>query len=247
MTVFLVGGGVDTLRTPGLLDPFLHELARQAGDRQPRLAVVLVDQEGSGERFLPEYLEALGGGVRRDVVPVFVRPDHAVDPDLLNDVDGFVVAGGPTPAYLTGLGDAAGVIRRSVCSGVPYLGFSAGAMVAATDAIAGGHRLGGTEVCPEEWSEGLDAVTLRPGLGLVPFAVDVHAAQAGTLGRTVALVEHGLVARAVAIDEDTCLAVTTPQQPSEQGHVSGSGNAWNVTPDLDGDGTVVLRRHAAHR
>ena len=246
MTVFLVGGGVDTVRTPGLLGPFRQELTRQAGDGQPHLAVVLVDHEGSGERFLPEYLEALEVGAGCDVVPVFVRPDHAVDPDLFSDVDGYVVAGGPTPAYLTGLFDAAGVIRKSVGSGVPYLGFSAGAMVAATDVIAGGYRLGDTEVCPEEWSEGLDAVMLRPGLGLVPFAVDVHAAQAGTLGRAVALVEEGRVARAVAIDEDTCLAVT-PGEPSEGGHVSGSGSAWSVTSTSDGAGAEVLRRSAADR
>jgi cyanophycinase len=208
--------------------------------------VVLVDHEGSGERFLPEYLEAVGGGACCDVEPVFVRPEQTLDPEPFSDVDGFVVAGGPTPAYLTGLRDAAGVIRRSVRSGVPYLGFSAGAMVAATDAVAGGYRLGRTEVCPEEWSEGLGAVVLGPGLGLVPFTVDAHAAQAGTLGRAVALVGHGLVARAVAIDEDTCLAVATSTQP-EQGRVSGSGSVWNVTPAPDGGRGVVVRRSAADR
>ena len=66
--------------------------------------------------------------------------------------------------------------------GRPYLGFSAGAMIAPERAIIGGYRVRGVEVCPEEASEGLGEVELREGLGLVPFAVDVHAAQAGTLG-----------------------------------------------------------------
>ena len=61
------------------------------------------------------------------------------------------------------------------------MGFSAGAMVAPARAIVGGYRIRGTEVCPVEWSEGLEEVEIRDGLGLVPFAVDVHAAQAGTL------------------------------------------------------------------
>ena len=79
MTVHLVGGGVDSIRTPGLLDPFLVALTRRGEGRRPRLAVVLVDVDGSGKRFLPDYVEALGGGAGFDVVPVFLRQGSAVD------------------------------------------------------------------------------------------------------------------------------------------------------------------------
>lgn len=247
MTIHLVGGGVDSIRTPGLLDPFLVELTRRCEGRCPRLAVVLVDVDGSGKRFLPDYLEALGGGAGFDVVPVFVRPDRAVDSGVFDEVDGIVVAGGPVPAYLAGLGGAAGVVRERVGSGVPYLGFSAGAMVAATDAIAGGYRLEGRDVCPEDWSEGLDAVTLTPGLGLAPFTVDVHGAQAGTLGRAVALVEAGQVATAVVVDEDTCLSFDEPGQPPERGDITGSGSVWTVAAAPGGGGAAVLRRSGGGR
>ena len=82
---------------------------------------------------------------------------------------------------------------------------SAGAMVAPVRAIVGGYRIRGTEVCSVDWSEGLEEVEIREGLGLVPFAVDVHAAQAGTLGRAVGAVAKGLVDRAAAVDENTAL------------------------------------------
>lgn len=192
MTLYLVGGGVDTVSTPGLLHPFtrdLEELGR-SGARVPRLAVVLDDQWGRGEEFLPEYVEALDCGAA-EIEPVFLRPGHPATPQTFADVDGIVVGGGPTPAYCEGLREARDLVRHVVSQGVPYVGFSAGAMVASRAVLVGGWRLEGRDVCPEEWSGGLEQVTLRPGLGLVPFTVDVHAAQAGLLGRAVSLVDSG--------------------------------------------------------
>ena len=51
------------------------------------------------------------------------------------------------------------------------------------------------------------AVELGEGLGLVDLAVDVHAAQWGTLTRLVAATEAGMVRGGVAIDEHTALVV----------------------------------------
>ena len=76
---------------------------------------------------------------------------------------------------------------------MPYLGFSAGAAIAAERALVGGWRIGGVAVSPEEASEGLDELTVAPGIGLVDVAIDVHVAQWGTLSRLVAAVEAGLV------------------------------------------------------
>ena len=127
---------------------------------------------------------------------------------MFDDVDAIVVGGGPTPGYLDGLRPSAAAIRRGGRRrALPYLGFSAGAMVAPERAIVGGYRIRGTEVCPEDASEGLEELEIRDGLGLVPFAVDVHAAQAGTLGRAVGAVAQGLVDRAVAVDENTALVL----------------------------------------
>ena len=53
-------------------------------------------------------------------------------------------------------------------------------------------------MCPADAGEDLEEVTVVDGLGLVPFAVDVHAAQWGTLGRLCAAVADGLVPAGVA-------------------------------------------------
>ena len=161
-------------------------------------------------------------------------------------MDGIAVGGGPTPAYLAGLSRAGRAIRAAVSSGVPYLGFSAGAMIAPSNALLGGYQLAEHDVCPTEWSEGLDAITVRPGLGLVPFSVDVHTAQAGTLGRTIALVESGEAATAVGIDEDTCLMLSGPTASLEQCSVTGSGTVWILNSGREQGSVVVSRTRAIH-
>lgn len=66
-------------------------------------------------------------------------------------------------------------------------------------------------------------MTIMPGLGLTPFAVDVHASQAGTLGRAISAVHSGLVDEAIAIDEDAVVVA----QPGRQRNIRvvAKGNA----------------------
>ena len=147
----------------------------------------------------------------------------------VTDVDGIVIGGGLTPAYLTAVAPIAGEIRRQVAAGVPYLGFSAGAMIAAERAIIGGWRIGGVAVSPEEWSEGLDEVTIEHGIGFLDVTVEVHAAQAGTLSRLIAATEAGLIGGGLAIDESTALVVG-------EGALSvvGAGSVWRVSQSDSG-------------
>ncbi|BCW72466.1 Type 1 glutamine amidotransferase-like domain-containing protein [Arthrobacter sp. NicSoilB8] len=226
MTIILVGGGPDTVTTPVVVDRFVRELRSRAPDRTPRVAVVLFDHQGSSEYFLPAYLEPLESRIVCEVVPVLLRFNEDADPAEFDDVDGIVVGGGPTPGYLDGLLASAEVIRRAVSDGVPYMGFSAGAMVAPARAIVGGYRIRGAEVCPADCSEGLEEVEIRDGLGLVPFAVDVHSAQAGTLGRAVGAVAKGLVDHAAAVDEGTALVLR--HADLQELEVIGSGNCWTI-------------------
>jgi cyanophycinase len=55
----------------------------------------------------------------------------------------------------------------------------------------------------------------------------VHAAQAGTIGRALAIVESGAAEMTAAIDEDTCLVVPVGA-PASTGRVRGSGSVWLV-------------------
>ncbi|GAB3533429.1 hypothetical protein GCM10027403_07380 [Arthrobacter tecti] len=235
MSIFLVGGGPDTTTDEAVYESFLEEARGCAGlkDRTPRVAVVLFDHEGSGPHFLPVYGEPLHGC---EVLPVYARHQERVAPTVFADVDGIVVGGGPTPEYHTALSDVAKAIRSAVREGTPYLGFSAGAMIAAEKAVIGGYRLDGVAVCPAEWSEGLDEVTLQSGLGLVPFTVDVHCAQAGTLSRAVAAVESGEAVLVYAIDENT--ALVTDATGNSDPLVLGDGRLWCVRAAGSGGASV---------
>src|SRR4029077_1766624 len=101
--------------------------------------------------------------------------------------------------------------------------------VAAARAIVGGWRLGGRAICAEEAGEDLDELAVRDGLGLVGFAVDVHATQWGTLTRLVHAVGARLVSEGWAIDEGTVLVVEDAPV-----RVEGLGSAYRVTTQQGG-------------
>ena len=230
MAIYLVGGGPESCPTPDLLDGFRDEVAARGGP----LVVVMVEREAVLEEFLPRYTPLAADGV--EVRPVVIGADAAVDPASFEGAGGIVVAGGPTPRYHAGLHDHANTVRDVVAAGTPYAGFSAGAMIAGETGLLGGHLVGALEVVHEDCSEGLSQIALEPGLGLVPFTSDVHAAQAGTLSRAVAIVDNGLVPRSVAIDEDTVLVVDDGLR------VLGTGSVWFSEAD---SGSVRLTRRSA--
>ena len=107
--------------------------------------------------------------------------------------------------------------------------------MASARAIVGGWRLGEQAVCAEEAGEDLDQLEVRDGLGLVPFAVDVHATQWGTLTRLVHAVVRGLVPEGWAIDEGTVLIVDDGRM-----RVEGLGGAYRAAQQ---DGEVVVSVH----
>lgn len=110
--------------------------------------------------------------------------------------------------------------------------------MAARHAVVGGWLVDGVPVCPEETGEDLAEVETRAGLGLVPFAVDVHAAQWGTLPRLIAVVARGAAPYGVAVDENTLLEVA-----DGRARVTGTGRAHVVRPG--GGGAVLVRSHRA--
>ncbi|TLM82782.1 hypothetical protein FDW83_12240 [Pseudarthrobacter sp. NamE2] len=237
MSIFLAGAGPDPLAFPDVFDRFAREVSAKVGRaRRARVAVVVHDRAGNPAARLPEYLDPLQARLSFEPVEVLLGLNGAAVPAMFDGVDGVVVGGGLTPAYMAGIDAAAAAVNQVVADGAPYLGFSAGAMVAPGRALVGGYRVNCRDVCGEECSEGLDALDIRPGLGLAPFAVDVHAAQAGTLGRAAGAVAAGLVERAVAIDEDTALVL--PAAGAGDYEVIGAGHCWDIRTPGGASGTV---------
>ena len=237
MSVHLVGGGSSS-GAEDLYAPFVAEAAVRGaalGRAVPRVAVLLVDSDGTpSEEHREEFPRMIADGGRCEAVVTVVPAGTAFDTRVLSDVDGLVVAGGVTPAYLQAVLPLVDQVRLLVADGLPYLGFSAGAALAADRALVGGWLIGDVPVCPESAAEDLDEVTLAEGLGLVDLAVDVHAAQWGTLSRLVAATEAGLVRGGVAIDEGTALVVGEGALV-----VLGTGSVWRVEAQLDDDDLVV--------
>ena len=231
MSVHLVGGG--WLEEPDgvVFDAFLAEArarAAGAGRDEPRIAVIAVRDDDAGDHAAALVAAAAPAG-SFDPLITAVANDGTVPAAAFAEVDGVIVGGGLTPAYRERLEPHFGELRRQVAAGMPYLGFSAGSAIAAERALVGGWRIGGVAVAPEDAAEDLDELTVAPGIGLVDVAIDVHAAQWGTLSRLVAAVEAGLVEGGLAIDEHTVLIVGEGDL-----RVAGRGSVWRVLPAEQG-------------
>ncbi len=230
MSIHLVGGGRDEEHGTDVYRAFVAESAARAAalDRVvPRIGVLIVTAD-DGAEALP-FVELLRSTASCDPVVTIVSEGDRFDSTVLGDIDGLVIGGGHTPSYLDAVSPITGEIRLLVADGLPYLGFSAGAAIAADRAIVGGWLVGDVPVCPEDAAEDLDEVTIAEGLGLVDLAIDVHCAQWGTLGRLVAATEAGLVDGGVGIDEHTALIVGEGRL-----EVVGAGSVWRVAAHEEG-------------
>lgn len=162
MSVHLIGGGRDQERGAAVLAPFIAEATDAAAPGIPTIALLLVleaDDETSVDRFR-SLLIAAGAPVVR--VEAIVEGERFAA-SAVADVHGIFVGGGLTPAYHDAIMGIASEVRSAVARRVPYAGFSAGAAVAASDALVGGYLLNGVVVSPEDAAEELDELEVRGG------------------------------------------------------------------------------------
>jgi cyanophycinase len=225
---FLIGGGREARAA--------HEPFVRACGGGPIVVFALDDAELDVARWEATLKEA--GAADVTVIPVSPdRPPLAAD---LTGAAGVYVAGGLTPAYRETLVDGGTEwLEAARSAGLVYCGFSAGSAIAAEQALVGGWQTqyGNTtlDVCDSDLGEDLDHLTVLPGLGLVPFLVDIHAAQWGTLYRLI----HAVLAtgrEGWAIDENTALTFTPDGTPT----VHGPGAATHVTPTGPTSTTITL-------
>ena len=232
MSVHLVGGGATTTTDAPLYAPFVAEAALRAGHAgrtRPRIAVISLHPEAEEKAAaLGELLIEAGTGSAIELHLTAGRPDEPIGLGAIADVDGIAVGGGVVEDVRAGLEPVFSELRRLVAGGVPYLGVSAGAMIAAEGSLGGGSRIGGVVVSPEDPDEAGDELEIEAGIGLVDVAIEVHVAQRGMLSRLVAAVESGLIAGGLGIDERTALIVGDGTL-----RVEGNGSVWRVLP-IDG-------------
>jgi cyanophycinase-like exopeptidase len=236
VSVHLIGGGATTMADAPLHAPFVTEAAARAAHRgraQPRLAVISLHPEAEEKAAaLGELLTEAAAGAAIDLHLTAGRPGEPIGLDAIADVDGIAVGGGVVEDVRAGLEPVFDELRRLVADGVPYLGISAGAMIAAEGSLGGGSRIGGVVVSPEFPGEEGYELEIETGIGLVDVAIEVHVAQRGVLSRVIAAVESGMIAGALGIDERTSLIVGDGAL-----RVEGTGSVWRVLP---ADGGVLV-------
>ncbi len=252
MSVHLVGGGRDLDAAANIYGGFAAECAQRAvasGRDVPRIGVVVVAEREDLDAGVDWFRQALERSRPVEVVSATAELTGELtlavpDARWWAGLDGLVVGGGLTPAYHRVLQPHAVDIAAAVADGLPYAGFSAGAMVAPARALLGGWRIETTPVTHEDNAEDLDEITVVDGLGLISSTVEVHTSQWGTLSRLVAAVAAGLATSGIAVDENTVVILdpTTDDAPAGEpapGRVLGAGQAWFLTTD---DGAVRVDR-----
>lgn len=197
---------------------------------RPLLIVATAHEEAEAQATADYYRDLFAGlSVPADwLIPVVVDPNRPLTAAQVaaHNPAGLFVCGGSTPLYHRALCTDLSWVDYLRENALPYGGTSAGAVVAAERAILGGWQTADDMPRPilsEEVSEGLEPLTVRPGAGLAPFAVEAHAGQGGTLTRLIHAVQRWLVSEGWAIDEDTLLAI----HPTRI-QIYGRGHAYRV-------------------
>ena len=241
---FLIGGGWDSDGCALTYGPFLKAATKSTR----KILVIAASAEKEGETSLRDHcavFEKLGVS-SSEIAPLVVTPANPLTIEMVETVKptGLFVCGGTTPIYQEALCVTRDWLDYLEQEQVPYAGFSAGSAIAAPSAIVGGWQveIDGKAVAmlDNELAEDLDKLEVRPGLGMFPHAVDVHASQWGTLTRLIHAVDQGMVSEGFAIDENTMLAVVNKNVT-----VCGLGHVYHV--ERTGEGEVKVSMYRAGR
>ncbi len=226
--VYLIGGGRNNETFPHTFGRFLKKAAKN-GKR--KIALIVAEEEGgdSEAQFLRFFKAFESVGLSEtEAVRLFVSKEDNLTKEKLARIEptGVFVCGGLTPAYFESLCLDKSWLGYLFENKIPFCGFSAGSSVASEKAVIGGWRreINGrtVEIADENASEDLDILSVREGLGLVDFSVDVHATQWGTLSRLVHAIDAGLADEGRAIDENTMLEIIDGKI-----NIFGAGNVYH--------------------
>ena len=247
--IFLHGGGDRAESRAATFGRFAAACLHQPADK---LALVMAEAEktavtstslSTSSQYIAAYRELFTAvGVHPDqLIPLVVTAEKPLTYEMVAQAapSGIFVCGGVTPLYHQAAVENPGWTAYLQEANIPFGGTSAGAMIAAETAVLGGWqatRQGQSrEILFAGAGEGVEQLMVRTGLGLIPFAVDVHASQMGTLTRLIHAVELGLVPEGWAIDENTMLVVDgrTPK-------IYGAGHAYHVQRSRDGGVNVTI-------
>ncbi len=236
--VFLIGGGWREYGTP-LYRRFLEAAVR---DGSRSIAVIAASGSDNAAENIARFREGLlaAGCSLAEMTELIVSADEPLTREMLEaaNATGIFVCGGLTPDYYDSLCVDQKWLGFVSEKNIPYCGFSAGASIAAREAVIGGwlRNTGdrNIEIADENAAEDVEMLLVKIGLGLVPFSVEVHATQWGTLTRLLHAVDARLTEEGWAIDEDTML-----EYHNGEISVHGAGSVYRVYRANDGIGLEI--------
>ena len=240
---FLIGGGWEPEGWSQTYGPFVQ--AAQVSGRCRISLILAADHNDEKMEIATKYrsvFETLGVPAEEMTI-VWISETSPLKPEVLaaSQPTGVFVGGGLTPAYQTALCSDKTWLDYLHQKQIPYAGFSAGAAIAVERAIVGGWKVRRAEqeigILDADFGEGIEYLEVRPGLGLLPFAVDVHASQWGTITRLMQAVDLGMVADGWAIDENTLVHAY-----GDQLIVGGLGHAYHVQRREAGELSIRMYR-----
>jgi len=227
--IFLIGGGWRPEAFIHTYGPFVDAATM---NKNTKILLVLASSgDADNEELVKKFqipFQTLSVS-SEEITAIFVSKSKPLTKDALISVKptGIFVCGGTTPLYQEALCIEKSWLDYLKAEQLPYCGFSAGASIAADRAIVGGWKLGGeglnNPIVDPEVAEGLECLTVRTGLGLIPYSIDVHCGQWGTITRLMHAINQGMVEFGWAIDEDTMVQVE-----GNRLSVHGLGQAYRV-------------------
>lgn len=237
-TLFLHGGGDHIEARQSTFGRFLDRCKRNSSGP---VAVVSAAGERAEAAAQAEAYIAILQASNDLALPMTVLPSSPDAPLRAEELAAIepaavFVCGGETPHYQKALTRDREWLAYMRENRLIYCGTSSGASVAAARAIIGGWRTPEPDARDMIYAgagEGLDQLTIMPGLALVSFAVDVHAGQWGTLTRAIQAVRHQMLDEVWAIDENTMVILD-----EDDIQICGIGHAYHVTAGESGNVTV---------
>lgn len=241
--VFLIGGGWEPESWRHTYGSFVQ--AAQVSGRCQISLILAAEHDDEKREIAARYgavFELLGVS-SEEMTIIWISETCPLKPEIfaVTQPTGVFVGGGLTPVYQTALCVDKTWLGYLHQRQIPYAGFSAGAAIAAEQAIVGGWKVQRAEqainILDSDFGEEIALLEVRPGLGLIPFAVDVHASQWGTITRLLHAVDMNMVTEGWAIDENTAIQVY-----GDQLAIRGLGHAYHVQRQAVGALNIRLCR-----
>lgn len=239
--LFLIGGGWNEKSFPLTYGRFIEAIPKSGR----KILVIAASPDKTNATGIKEHCDVFVslGLFPDELVHLHVTPAEPLTAAQVEEIapTGIFVCGGLTPAYQESLCKNRDWLEYVTRGNIPYAGFSAGSSIAAVDAVVGGWQIeidGRTvSILDDELAEDLDALDVRPGLGFVPFSIDVHASQWGTVTRLLHAIDQGMVTNGWAIDEDTMLEID-----GDAITLHGIGQAYCIEGVSTGKVSITIHR-----